>query len=321
MTKIRLILLTAALYLLAISAFGQAPAAQAPKGYLIGPGDVLAVKALGEKDFDVDALRVDEDGRVQFPFVDEPVLATCKTERELQAEVAKRWSKFLKNPQVTLRVTQRNSRPPVSVTGEVAKEAPFELTRRTSLLEILSAAGGPTDKNGGTVQLIRTRPPMCAGAEALEDWNRETSGQGVAVRIYSLAAVAEASNASNPEILPGDIINVPKAAPVYITGEVKKAGPIDLPAGGLPLLQAIAMASGGTVDAKLKDVKIYRRKLGSVQPEIIVANVAAIKSGGEKNLMLEPYDIVEVGKQGETFGSFWMKILTGLPQRIPIPVP
>src|SRR5690348_1265818 len=111
MMKLRHILLIAATYLLTTSAFGQALAAKSPKGYLIGPGDVLAVKALGEKDFDVDALTVDEDGRVQFPFVDEPLVASCKTERDLQAEVAKRWSKFLKNPQVTLRVTQRNSRP------------------------------------------------------------------------------------------------------------------------------------------------------------------------------------------------------------------
>jgi protein involved in polysaccharide export with SLBB domain len=136
-----------------------------------------------------------------------------------------------------------------------------------------------------------------------------------------LAAVAQGTKESNPEILPGDIINVPQAAPVYVTGEVKKAGPIDLPASGLPLTQAIAMASGYTQDAKTKSVTIYRRKQGSAEPEVIVASLVAIRDGKEKEVMLQPYDIVEVGKQGETFGSFWMKILTGLPQRIPIPIP
>jgi polysaccharide export outer membrane protein len=205
--------------------------------------------------------------------------------------------------------------------GEVVKEAPFDLTRRTTLLDVLSAAGGPTSKNGGTVQLIRTRPPMCADRSTLENWEKETGGVGVATRIYSLAAVAQGTIEANPEILPGDIINVPKAAPVYVTGEVRKPGELDLPANGLPLTEAIAMASGSTVEAKIKDVKVYRRKLGSVQPEVLVANLAAIKAGTQKDIMLEPFDIVEVGKQGETFASFWMKILTGLPQRIPIPVP
>jgi polysaccharide export outer membrane protein len=264
---------------------------------------------------------VDEDGKIQLPYVDEPVMAGCKTERELQSEVADKWSKFLKNPQINLRVTQRLSRPPISVMGEVAKEAPFDLTRRTSLLEVLSAAGGATNENGGTVQLIRTRPPVCASPEAMEDWKRETAGEGVAVRIYSLAAVNTGSTDANPEVLPGDIINVPKAAPVYVTGEVKKAGELPLSANGLPLTQAIAMANGNTNEAKTKDVKIYRRKQGSVQPEVLVANLEAIKKGTEKDIMLQPYDIVEVGKAKKSIGQILIDALTNIPGRVPIPIP
>jgi len=321
MTKIRLILLTAATYLLTTSAFGQAPVTQAPKGYLIGPGDVLSIKALGEKDFDVENVTVDDDGKIDIPFIKDAIPASCKTERELTADVAKQWSKFLKNPQVNLRVTARNSRPPVSVIGEVSQNQQYILTRRTHLLEMLSFAGGATAKNGGTIQLIRTRPPICGDAAAMDEWTRETAGQGISTRIYTLAAVYHGSEEANPEILPGDIISIPKAAPVYITGEVKKASELELPAGGLPLMQAIALAGGTTNDAKQKDVKVFRRKQGSTQSDILIVNLDAIKKGTQKDIMLEPYDQVEVGKQGETFGSFWMKILTGLPQRIPIPVP
>jgi hypothetical protein len=64
------------------------------------------------------------------------------------------------------------------------------------------------------VQVVRTRPPVCAGPEAIEDWKRESGGLGVATRIYSLTAVARGTAESNPEILPGDIINVPEAAKV-----------------------------------------------------------------------------------------------------------
>lgn len=321
MMKMRFILLSALFYTVVGLAFGQVPLASAPRGYVIGPGDVLSIKALGEKDFDADGITVEGDGRISLPWVNTPVVASCKTERELQADVAKLWSQFLKNPQVNVHVTDRKSRPPVSVTGEVAKQAQFDLLRPTSLLEVLSAAGGWTDKSSGMVQVIRTRPPMCASSEALEDWQKESGPLGVSTRIYSLTAVAQGRNESNPEVLPGDIINVPQAAPVYVTGEVKKAGPLDMPVGGLPLTQAIAMANGSTTEAKMKDVKVYRRKQGSPEPEVLVANLEAIKKGTAKDIMLEPYDIVEVGKQGETFGSFWMKVLTGLPQRVPIPVP
>src|SRR5262249_54433380 len=149
---------------------------------------------------------------------------------------------------------------------------------------------GPSERNGGMVQLIRTRAPICADTSALENWKNEAGELGVSTRLYSLAAVVQGTNESNPEILPGDIINVPKAAPVYVTGEVKKAGEIPMPAGGLPLMQAIAMASGNTNEAKTKQIKVYRRKQGSSQPEVMLVNLAAIRDGKEKDVMLQPYD-------------------------------
>jgi polysaccharide export outer membrane protein len=320
--KLRFLFLAAAVCLAFFPVMAQVPASYtAPRGYLIGPGDVLTIKALGEKDFEAESVTVDEDGKITIPWVNDPVPAGCRTERELQDDVKKLWSQYLKEPQINVRVTQRNSRPPIHVIGEVAKANDFTASRTIRLLEVLSATGGPTPKSGGMVQLIRTRPPMCADAAALEAWNKEEKGFGVTTRIYSLAAVAQGSDEANPVVLPGDIVNVPKAAPIYVTGEVLKANEYDLPAGGLPLTQAIAMAGGKTREAKTKDVKIYRRRAGTTQPEVLVADLNAIKEGKQKDIMLEPYDIVEVGKQGETFGSFMTKLITGLPNRIPIPIP
>jgi len=300
----------------------QTPVSTAqPKGYLIGPGDVLTVRALGEKEFEAEGVTVDDDGKIVIPWVNDPVNVQCKTERELQTDIAKLWSHYLKNPQINVRVTQRNSHPPISVTGEVASQNQFNPLRRVRLLEVLSLAGGPTQKNGGVVQVVRARPPMCADEAMVAEWKQSTSGLGASTRIYSLAALAQGSDEANPEVLPGDIINVPKAAPVYVTGEVKRSGEFDLPAAGLPLTEAIAMAMGGTREAKIKQIKIYRRKLGGSQPEVLTANLVAIKLGQEKDLMLEPYDIVEVGKAKKTFTDVLMQTLMGLPARIPIPIP
>ena len=108
------------------------------RGYLVGPGDVVAIKVMGEPDFSVDQATVDEDGKIQVPFFDQGVLAKCRTEKELTADVRQLLTKYLKSPQVTVRVDKRNSRPPATIYGEVRNPQQVVLTRRATLLELLS---------------------------------------------------------------------------------------------------------------------------------------------------------------------------------------
>jgi polysaccharide export outer membrane protein len=291
-----------------------------PKGYLIGPGDELTGKVLGEPQFDF-VSTVDEDGKIEVPFFDQPVMAMCKTERDLRIEVAKLLAKYLKTPQLSLRVSQRNSRPPVSVYGEVRQQQQFVLTRRVHLLEVLSAAGGVTEKSGGMIQVFRTKPPICADPDALARWKAESGADlGVPSQMYSLASLRQGHDEANPEIFPGDIIVVPKAAPVYVVGEVFRPGELSIPEGGLPLTQAMAMASGVTRDAKTNLVKVYRRRAGSPQPQALNVNYDAVRKGQEKDIMLEPFDIVEVGKAPKKLADYLIEFATGIPNRIPIPI-
>ncbi|HTK27303.1 MAG TPA: SLBB domain-containing protein [Pyrinomonadaceae bacterium] len=294
--------------------------ADVSKGYLVGPGDEITGKVLGESQFDFVAT-VDEDGKIEVPFVDKPMVAKCKSERELRLDVAQALSKYLKNPQLSLRVTQRNSRPPVSIYGEVRQPQQVNLTRQAHLLELISFAGGVTDKSGGLVQVFRTRPPLCSDASVEKEWKESTSeGMDVPSQMYSLISLRQGNEASNPEIFPGDIIVVQKAAPVYVVGEVVRPGELSIPEGGLPMMQAVAMASGMTRDAKTKDIKVYRRKAGSVQPEVVAVNYDQVRKGEQKDIMLEPFDIVEVGKAPKTFMQYLTEFATGIPQRIPIPI-
>ena len=301
---------------------GQTPVSPSdtPKGYLVGPGDEITGKVLGEPQFDFVAT-LDIDGRIAVPFVEKPIMAKCKTENDLRMEITELLKKYLRSPQVAVRVSKRDSRPPVSIYGEVRGQSQqVNLTRRAFLLELISFAGGETDRSGGMVQVFRTRPPVCA-EPGQADWG-PTSADGVNVpsRMYSLAALRQGREEANPEILPGDIIVVQKAAPVYVTGEVIKPGEMNIPEGGLPLMQAVAMANGMTREAKIKDIKIYRRKPGVPEPQIIAANYDRIRKGQQKDVMLEPFDIVEVGKANKSFGQILMDMLTGLPNRIPIPI-
>ncbi len=286
------------------------------QGYRIGPGDEVTGKVLGEPQFDF-VSTVDEDGKISVPFVDDPVTAQCLTERELRTEVNKFLSRYLRNPQTNIRVTQRNSRPPVSIYGEVKQQGQVPLTRRAYLLELITYAGGETEKSGGSIQVFRTRPQVCPG-DTVESW--AGSGDMVPTRTYSLASMRQGIEGSNPEILPGDVIIVQKASPVYITGEVLRPGEFSIPEGGLPLMQAIAMASGLTREAKSKKINIYRRKDGSVEPEVIEVDYNAIKNGEEKEVLLRPNDIVDVGKAKKSFLDVLYEAAIGLPNRVPLPV-
>jgi len=299
-----------------------APApAETQQGYLIGPGDEVTTKILGEPQFDFVAT-VDQDGKIEVPFFDRPIVASCRTERELRSDVAKLLSKYLRTPQISLRVTQRNSRPPVSIYGEVRQQQQqINLTRRAYLLELISFAGGETEKSGGMIQVFRTRPPMCGQGSASADWKVEVSGDsGMSVpsRVFSLASLRQGNAESNPEIFPGDIIVLPKAPLVYITGEVRKPGEISIPEGGLALTQAIAIASGITREAKSDKIKVYRKQAGSSKPEVIVVNYSQIKKGTVKDIMLMPFDIIEVDKAPKKFTDYLIEFATGIPNRIPI---
>ena len=292
------------------------------RGYLIGPGDKIEGKVLGEPDFNFEAT-IDEDGKFQVPFFEKGIMATCRTEKELRADVSQLLSTYLRNPQVSVRVTTRNSRPPATIYGEVRKPQEIILRREATLLEILSVAGGETEKAGGLIQVTRTKPPLCSEGNE-EDWLANENN--VPSRHYSLTSLRSGRVDSNPIIYPGDIIVVPEAAPVYVVGEVNLIGKeILVPDTGLPLTQAISQAGGPRREAKTKDVKIYRQVPNSPNPKIISVNYDLIRKGEQADVMLEPYDIVEFDKSKKGIGEIILDLATGgartlvqqsLPQRV-----
>jgi polysaccharide export outer membrane protein len=295
------------------AAISQTPASAVPvpKGYTLGPGDELVGKVLGEPQFDFVAT-VNEDGKIEVPFSDAPIVAKCRTEAQLRAEVTKLLEKYLRSPQLSLRVTERKSRPPATIYGEVRTPQQFGLMRKATLVELLAMSGGVTDEAGGMVQIFRTQPPLCSDASEDSNW-KVASGDPTDVpsRMYSLAAVKMGKEEANPIIYPGDVIVVQKASPVYITGEVVAPQGIYLKEGGTSLTEAIAKIGGLRREAKTKDIRVYRLKANSKDRDVISANYDLIKKGEQKDIILEPYDIVEVDKAKESIASLIMGFVIG----------
>lgn len=283
-----------AITLVALAAAAQqGPTPEQAKGYRIWPGDEVTGKVLGETEFDF-VSTVSEDGTIIVPFDSRPIVAKCKTEDEVKTEVNKLLGKYLKNPMLSFRVTDRKSRPPATISGEVNSPQQVILYRKVTLLELLSVSGGPKEEAGGTIQVFRTQPPLCEDDKSA-NWMTADSA-GVPSRIFNLRDVRVANAEANPIIYPGDVVVVQRAAPVYVTGEVANPMGLYIKDGGLSLQDAIAKLGGVKREAKTKDIKIYRRKGNSMDHEIITANYDLIRKGQQKDIMLEPYDIVEVDK-------------------------
>ena len=134
MTKKSLLLVIAFVCALAGSVYAQEsqqPQTSAPpspgldiqgiKTYLLGPGDVLDVRVFGQPDLNSTA-QVDSDGNLSaLPFLETPIHAKCRTDKDLQKEITLAYSKFINNPQVSVRIAERNSRQPATVFGAVAE--------------------------------------------------------------------------------------------------------------------------------------------------------------------------------------------------------
>jgi len=272
------------------------------RGYEIGPGDKISGRVLGEPDFNFDSV-VDEDGKIQVPFADEGLLAACKTERELRDLVGKHLSRFLKSPQLSVNIAERN-RPPATIYGEILSSQRLVLTRPATLLELISFSGGITRDSNGVIEVTRTIENTCSNKPE-DNWNQaEFIKSGFPTKTFLFSSLKE----NNPAIFPGDVIHVQRFPPIYIIGEVFKPGELSIPENGLTLMQALAMAAGVGREAKVKEIRIYRKVEGSAQPDVIAVDMTKIRKGKEDDVSLKPFDIVEVGTRRRSVGEVLLDI-------------
>ena len=135
---------------------------QGGKRYLVGPGDVIDVRVFGQSELNSLA-EIDDEGNISsLPFLEDPIPAMCRNEKEIQKAIATAYSRYIKNPRVSVRVTERKSRPPAVVFGAVRAPTRIQMMRRVRLHELLVTAGGVTLNASGKIQVIHTEREMCA---------------------------------------------------------------------------------------------------------------------------------------------------------------
>jgi len=109
--------------------------------YKIGPQDLLRIDVWKEPDVSR-TIPVRPDGKISLPLLND-VQASGLTAMELANSLRESFSKYLTNPQVTVTVTEVNSRR-VYVTGEVSHQGAFPLLPNMTVLQALTSAGGFT---------------------------------------------------------------------------------------------------------------------------------------------------------------------------------
>ena len=90
-----------------------------------------------------------------YASIETEIQAACQTEGGLAKEIANRYLKFYRNPQVDVFIKGYHSRQ-VAIIGAVNDQSRFELQRRIRLLELLTYAKGPSAKAGQTINVVHS---------------------------------------------------------------------------------------------------------------------------------------------------------------------
>ena len=240
----------AAVLVLGLAAVPARAADQSPD-YVVGPQDVLAITVWDQADLS-GKFTVEADGSFTFPLIGR-VHAGGLTLRAVEAEMVKKLADgYFKNPQVTVMVdTYRSQR--VFIVGEVRVPGTYTLTGSMSLIEALSRAGSTTPAASSEVIIVHAPEGKGASGPVLPE--QSSPSQTVHVDLNDLQRGGAAENIT---LRDGDTVFVPRAATIYVFGQVKNPGAYALQTKETTVMQALALAGGVTDRGAAGRVKIVR---------------------------------------------------------------
>jgi len=251
----------------------------APMPAPIGPGDVLDVNEYSTPEFHA-VVRVSEAGTVMLPMVHEVQIGGLDELGAAQAIEAALVAKgMLLHPQVAVLVTMYAGQD-VSVLGEVARPGVYPYAVHHRLLDLISAAQGLSQNAGRLVNVYHRLDPDKAHPVALDPEGADSGG-------------TDAGAGHNPELLPGDVVQVSRAGLVYVIGDVIRPGgfPVD-PVQGLTVVQALSLAWGTSQNAASgKALLIHEEKGGRT---LTTLNLRRMIHGQDPDLPIRDRDILFV---------------------------
>jgi polysaccharide export outer membrane protein len=261
--------------------------ASSPMPAPIGSGDLLDISEFHTPEFH-SQVRVSPAGTVTLPMIGEVQLGGMDEKAAAQAIGAVLVAKgILLHPQVSVLVTSYVGQD-VSVLGEVARPGVYSFTMHHRLLDLISAAAGLAPNAGRLVNVYHRDDPQTPHPVVLDP-----SGTDTAVD-------------HNPELTPGDTVQVSRAGLVYVVGDVVRPGgfPVD-PAQGLTVVQAISLAWGPMQNAASGKALLIREQKGG--RTITSLNLKRMIHGQDPDQPIHDRDILYV--PNSTAKNLWNKFL------------
>ena len=252
-----------------------------PKEYIIGIGDLLDISVWGYDEL-AKEVTVRSDGKLSFPLIGD-VRAGGLTPRQLDGEITKGLTLYVKKPQVTVIVKEVAAvRPEVAkrnrifILGQVKSPGVYRLGEGGSFAEVLTLAGGVTKDASFEKVTVTTK-------------------EGKVIPINLNRLLIQGDKNEDVVLQDGDTVYIAEAKKVLILGQVKSPGAYSLPEKEIGVLGGIVGLAGSyTEDAVLKTVALLR--YGPDRPQMILVNMKKILHKGEiqRDITLEPGDIIFV---------------------------
>jgi uncharacterized protein involved in exopolysaccharide biosynthesis/protein involved in polysaccharide export with SLBB domain len=252
---------------------GSGQALEAPLAAPLSPGDVIDVSEFHTPEFHT-VTHVAPDGTISLPLLRSVQVVGLNEQAAARAiEKALIDAGVLFHPQVSVLVTVYAGQD-VSVLGEVARPGVYAFTVHHRLLDLISSAQGLSPSAGRLVNVFHRNDPQTPHPFALDPSGADTKQD------------------HNPELEPGDTVQVSRAGLVYVIGDVVRPGgfPVD-PVQGLTVVQAVSLAWGPTPNSSSKALLIREQKGGRT---LTTLNLHRMLHGLEPDLPIHDRDILFV---------------------------
>jgi polysaccharide export outer membrane protein len=240
----------------------------------IGSGDFLDISEYHTPEFH-STVRVSAEGTIMLPMIGEINISGMDEQAAAHAIEAALLAKgMLLHPLVSVLVTAYAGQD-LSVLGEVTHPGVYPFTYHHRLLDLISAASGLSSNAGRLVNIFHYGDPKTPHPVVLDPSGTDTASD------------------HNPELTPGDTVQVSRAGLVYVVGDVIRPGgfPVD-PVQGLTIVQALSLAWGPSLNAAVGHALLIREQKGG--RTMIALNLRRMLRGQDPDQPVQDRDILYV---------------------------
>ena len=269
--------------------------------YIISPDDVLSINVYDAPDISGE-YRVGPGGQLELPLLAEAVEAAGLTPPQLSRLLVKKYGEgeIFTNARVTVAVKQSRIHS-ITVAGAVKSPQIYPLFGKTTLLDVLSQAGGLSDDASNMALVTRGGVAIQAlnQSGACTPSNSHNSDvactETITIDLKRLMETGEP--ASNVELYPGDRVTVQRAGVVYVVGAVNRPGgfPLKSSEEEMTVLKALALAEDTKSTAQKSKAVIIRKNLQEKnEREEIAVNLKNVLTGRAPDPRMQASDILFV---------------------------